>query len=173
MRISGSTATATGVWQPAGAFAYDGGNVTSGAIVITETKFTAETFNRMGADCLPGHLGVQITRVGKGELAARLPLQQHLLAPNGFLHAASVIALADTAAGCACLANLPEGANNFTTIELKSNHLGTARDGVIECVATAVHLGRTTQVWDAVVTDAANGKTIALFRCTQMILYPK
>jgi uncharacterized protein (TIGR00369 family) len=71
------------------------------------------------------------------------------------------------------MANLPEGASSFTTIELKSNHLGTAREGVVECVATAAHLGRTTQVWDAVVTDKANGKTIALFRCTQMILYPK
>jgi 1,4-dihydroxy-2-naphthoyl-CoA hydrolase len=35
------------------------------------------------------------------------------------------------------------------------------------------HGGRTTQVWDAVVTDADNGKPIALFRCTQMILYPR
>jgi 1,4-dihydroxy-2-naphthoyl-CoA hydrolase len=60
-----------------------------------------------------------------------------------------------------------------TWIELKSNHLGTAREGVIECVATVAHLGRTTQVWDVVVTDQGNGKTIALFRCTQMLLYPR
>jgi 1,4-dihydroxy-2-naphthoyl-CoA hydrolase len=138
-----------------------------------ENKFSADSFNRMGADYLPGHLGIQITRVGDGELAAQLPVQPHLLAPNGFLHAGSIVSLADTAAGCACIANLPEGANSFTTIELKSNHMGTARDGVIECVATAAHLGRTTQVWDVVVTNQANGKTIALFRCTQMILYPK
>jgi uncharacterized protein (TIGR00369 family) len=98
-------------------------------------------------------------------------VKPHLLAPNGFLHAGSVVTLADTACGCACIASLPEGAASFTTIELKSNHLGTARDGVIECVASAVHLGRTTQVWDAVVTEQGSGKTIALFRCTQMILY--
>ena len=65
------------------------------------------------------------------------------------------------------------GASGFTTVELKSNHLGTALDGTIECVATAAHLGRTTQVWDAVVTHRESGKTIALFRCTQMVLYPK
>jgi uncharacterized protein (TIGR00369 family) len=134
---------------------------------------TPEAFNRMGAGYLPGFLGIEITRVGSGELAARLPIKPQLLAPNGFLHAASVVALADTAAGCACIAHLPEGADSFTTIELKSNHLGTARDGVIECVASAAHLGRTTQVWDAVVTDPASGKTIALFRCTQMLLYAK
>jgi uncharacterized protein (TIGR00369 family) len=141
--------------------------------VTIEQRMTPEHFNRMGATCLPGHLGIEITRVGEAELTARLPVQPHLLAPNGYLHAGSVISLADTAAGCACIANLPEGANNFTTIELKSNHMGTAREGVIECVAKAAHMGRTTQVWDVVVTDAGNGKTIALFRCTQMILYPK
>jgi uncharacterized protein (TIGR00369 family) len=94
-------------------------------------------------------------------------------APNDFLHAASVVALADTTCGYATMAHLPAGAESFTTIELKSNHLGTVREGSISCVATAQHLGRNTQVWDAVVTDAANGKKIALFRCTQMILWPK
>ena len=137
------------------------------------TQFTPDTFNRMGENYLPGYLGIRITEVGTGRLAAQMPVQAHLLAPNGFLHAGSIVSLADTAAGCACIASLPEGAHSFTTIELKSNHLGTARDGVIECVATAVHLGRATQVWDVVVTDQANGKTIALFRCTQMVLYPK
>jgi uncharacterized protein (TIGR00369 family) len=83
------------------------------------------------------------------------------------------VTLADTCAGYGCAASLPEGATGFTTIELKSNHLGTARAGLIECVARAVHSGKTTQVWDSVVTSVASGKTIALFRCTQMILFPK
>ena len=81
--------------------------------------------------------------------------------------------LADTAAGYGCTANLPPGAVGFTTIELKSNHLGTAREGLITCIARATHAGRTTQVWDAEVIHADTGKTIALFRCTQMILYPR
>ena len=95
------------------------------------------------------------------------------MAPNGFLHAGTVVTLADSACGYACVAHLPEGASGFTTIELKSNHLGTARDGTIEVLATAGHLGRTTQVWDATVTHRESGKTIALFRCTQMVLWPK
>ena len=139
----------------------------------TEPRHTPATFNAFGAGCLPTHLGIEITRVDEAELAARLEIKPYHLAPNGYLHAGAVVTLADTAAGYACLANLPEGAESFTTIELKSNHLGTARDGFIECVAKAAHLGRTTHVWDVVVTNPANGKTIALFRCTQMILYPK
>ena len=138
-----------------------------------DSGFTPESMTLAGQATLPGHLGIQITRVGGGEVAARLEVKPQLLAPNGYLHAGSVITLADTAAGYACAANLPEGAHSFTTIELKSNFLGTARDGAIACVAKSVHLGRTTQVWDAVVTHEQTGKTIALFRCTQMILFPK
>lgn len=137
------------------------------------TRHTLETLNQRGAGTLPGYLGIEITEVGEQRLAARLPVQPHLLAPNGYLHAGSIVSLADTAAGYACVVHLPEGANSFTTIELKSNHVGTVRDGAIACVATAAHLGRTTQVWDVTVTNEANGKTIALFRCTQMILYSK
>jgi len=136
-------------------------------------QLTPEIFNERGAGTLPAYLGIDILEVAEGRIAARLPIQSHLLAPNGYLHAGSVVTLADTAAGYACIAHLPEGAQSFTTIELKSNHLGTAREGAIAAVATPAHLGRTTQVWDVTVTDEANGKTIALFRCTQMILYPK
>lgn len=138
-----------------------------------QDKFSPESMNKFGAASLPGFLGIEITGVGAGEVSARLEIKPHHLAPNGFLHAGTVITLADTAAGYACVANMPEGGTSFTTIELKSNHLGTARDGAIACVAKPAHLGRTTQVWDVVVSNEANGKTIALFRCTQMILYPK
>jgi uncharacterized protein (TIGR00369 family) len=137
------------------------------------TELTREQFNRFGAGYLPGLLGVEIITLGEQGVESRMPVRKELLAPNGFLHAASVIALADTSCGYGCLARLPNGAKGFTTVELKSNFLGTAREGAIRCNATAVHLGRTTQVWDAVVTNEANGAKIALFRCTQMVLWPK
>ncbi len=141
------------------------------ASIMVKDKFSAEAYNQAGKDFLPGHLGIVIQAMAQGEVRAELPVVPHLMAPNGFLHAGSVVTLADTCCGYGCVAHLPEGASGFTTIELKSNHLGTAREGVIQCVATAVHLGRTTQVWDATVSQ--NGKTIALFRCTQMVLFPK
>ena len=134
---------------------------------------TADELNGLLPGTFPGLLGIVVDTHEPGRLTSHLDVRPELLAPNGYLHAGTVVTLADTAAGYACIANLPEGAHSFTTIELKSNHLGTARQGTIAVVATAVHLGRTTQVWDAVVTDKDSGKTIALFRCTQMILYPK
>lgn len=120
---------------------------------------------------LPDLLGVEVLSVDDKGLHAALDIKPHHLAPNGYLHAASIVMLADTACGYGCMLNLPQGASSFTTIELKSNHLGTAREGRLECTAKPVHLGRTTQVWDATVTAA--GKTLALFRCTQMVLWPK
>ncbi len=128
-------------------------------------------FNEMCADKFPGLLGIVLTEISATEVRAEMDVTQSHLAPNGFLHAGSVVSLADTSCGNGCIVNLPKGASGFTTIELKSNHLGTARDGTIECVATPVHMGRTTQVWDAVVSNKGSGKTIALFRCTQMVLY--
>ena len=130
---------------------------------------TIESLMERQRGSLPDMLGVRVISLEEGSLTAELTVRRELLAPNGFLHAASVIGLADTACGYACIAHLPETARSFTTIELKSNFLGTCIEGTIRAVARGVHLGRTTQVWDATVSDP-NGKTIALFRCTQMVL---
>lgn len=132
-----------------------------------------DELNERGVGTLPGLSGLEITRAGKEKLAGRLELRNELLAPNGYLHAATVVALADTSCGYGTFVSLPEGAEGFTTIELKSNFLGTKREGVIRCEATLTHGGRTTQVWDATVSDEGGDKPIALFRCTQMILYPR
>lgn len=134
---------------------------------------TLDQLNARSQGFLPGLIGIEFTGFEARQLTSRLVIRPELLAPNGYLHAATVIALADTTCGYGTLQNLPSGAENFTTIELKSNFLSTARDGSISCIATLVHSGRTTQIWDAQITDEASGKTIALFRCTQLILYPR
>ena len=134
---------------------------------------TREHFQSFGAGHLPGHLGVEILTVSADLVESRMSVQKKVMAPNGYLHAASVVALADTSCGYGCVAHLPQGASGFTTIELKANFLGTARDGAILCRSTPVHLGRTTQVWDAVATVEGSEAKIALFRCTQMMLWPK
>lgn len=136
-------------------------------------EVTVEALNQRSPGRLPGLVGMQVLRVEEGQLEARLTVRPELMATNGFLHAATVIALADTSCGYATLAHLPAGASGFTTIELKANLLGTVREGGIRSVAQAQHLGKSTQVWDAVVTDEATGRKIALFRCTEMILYKK
>lgn len=135
---------------------------------MTEDRVAAAHAAQDGT--LPALLGVVWTRIEPGRVEARMEVGRRHMAPTGYLHAASIVALADSACGFGSLASLPEGATGFTTAELKSNFLGTAREGAIAVEANIVHGGRTTQVWDAAVRAEATGRTIALFRCTQFLL---
>lgn len=111
---------------------------------------------------------------GEGEtVTARMEVRPEHIAPNGYLQASVAIALADMTCARGTLDTLPEGARGFTTVELKTNLLGTALEGGVRCVATRQHGGRTTQVWDAVITSEKKGRKMALFRCTQLLLYPR
>lgn len=139
----------------------------SGADTVDPSELTA-----LGIGRLPGTLGIKVTGVGPERIEAEMPVVPAVMAPNGYLHAASVVALADTACGFGCRLALPPGAIGFTTMEQKTSYLGTARTGIIRTVAVLVHGGGRTQVWDAEVFNDA-GTRIALYRCTQMVLWPK
>lgn len=134
---------------------------------------TIEEWNERGADYLPGHVGLKFTKVDPDEVVARFKVTTAHKAWNGFLHAGSVVTLADTCCGYGTLRSLPQGADGFTTIDLATNFVGTAQEGEVECTARPLHQGRTTQVWDAVVKSLESGKTMAHFRCSQMILWPR
>ena len=132
-------------------------------------ELTLAQLNEAGSGLFPGHIGVEIDSVADGVVRGRMQLADHHLAPNGYLHAAAVIGLADTACGYGSILSLPEGGIGFTTIELKTNFVRSVREGTITCEATLVHGGRTTQIWDATVRDP-DGRPMALFRCTQLVL---
>jgi uncharacterized protein (TIGR00369 family) len=132
-------------------------------------ELTLARLQEMGSFGFPGLLGIEFDEAGDGAMRARLELAEKHMAPNGYLHAGTVVGFADSACGYGCILNLPEGATGFTTIELKTNFLRSANEGTIECEARLVHGGRTTQIWDATVTDA-EARRMALFRCTQLIL---
>jgi uncharacterized protein (TIGR00369 family) len=130
------------------------------------------SFREAQAGSLPGLLGFDWVDARPGFVQGRFEIAKHHLAPTGYLHAAAIVALADTASGFGCQASLPDGASGFTTAELKANFIGTASSGAAICEARLVHRGRTTQVWDAEVKSEGSARTIALFRCTQIVLYP-
>jgi uncharacterized protein (TIGR00369 family) len=135
---------------------------------MTDEPTSPELLDALGRDFFPGHVGIEVTAIEDGVLHAQLELLPEHFAPNGFVHAGVLVTLADTAAGYGCLANLPPGATGFTTLELKVSFLRAARNGLLRCEARPVHLGRTTHVWDATVTN--DGRDVALFRCTQLVL---
>ncbi len=132
-----------------------------------------EYFNENVTEKLPGLLGLNVTKVGRGSMELELEVEKKHLAINGYLHAGTIVTLADTAAGNGCLANLPDHAVGFTTIELKCNLIGTVRSGKIICCAKCLHAGKTTQIWESKVMEAATQKLIAAFTCTQLVLYPR
>jgi uncharacterized protein (TIGR00369 family) len=134
---------------------------------------TLDDWNRFGRDCLPGLIGMEVLSISVDHVESRLVLRDAMLAPNGFLHAATIVALADTSCGYGTLASLPAGAAGFTTIELKSNFVGTATAGAVACRAVPAHRGRSTAIWDAVVRAEDTGRKLALFRCSQLILWPR
>lgn len=121
---------------------------------------------------VPSLFGLEVLQLERDCVRGRIPVTERLIAGTGVLWAPVIVALADALCAAGAGANVPEGAS-FTTVELKTNFLGTARPGeAIVGEAAPAHVGRTTQVWDVTVTNEATGRTIALQRCTQMVLYP-
>lgn len=121
----------------------------------------------------PGLHGVVFDESEPERVVGHIDVTPPLIAGTGFLFAPAVISLADTLCAAGCGRNIPEG-HSFTTVELKSNFLSSARVGErVVGVATPAHLGRQTHVWDVVVTNETTGRTMALFRCTQMVLAPR
>jgi len=127
--------------------------------------------NAVNQDRLPGLVGMIVTHAEPGLMRATMEARPALIAPIGFLFAPALVTLADTL--CAYGMRLPQGASGFTTAELKCNFVSTIREGDVHCEAKRIHGGRTTEVWDATLTASATGKLMALFRCTQIILWPK
>lgn len=138
----------------------------------SDRESLTQVLTAAGASTLPGHMGIEVVAIEEGQARLRLEIAPHHLAPNGYLHAGAIITLADTAAGYGCVGNLPEGGTGFTTLEMKANFLGTLLQGAMTAEALMAHGGRTTQVWDVTVSDEEAGRRLALFRCTQLILYP-
>ena len=131
---------------------------------------TLAQLQEMGSFGFPGLLGIDFEEAGDGYVRAHLALEDKHMAPNGYVHAGTIVGLADSTCGYGCILNLPDGATGFTTVELKTNFLRSAQAGAtIDCESRLVHSGRTTQLWDATVTDA-DDRRLALFRCTQLIL---
>ncbi len=129
--------------------------------------------NQANLDKLPGHLGLVITKVEDGLVEGRFDVRPDLVAHTGYLLAGAVLSIADILCAYGVSTSWPDGANGFTTAEVKCNFIGTLREGGVTATARLLHGGRTTQVWDAEVRNESSGQLMAAFRCTQILLYPR
>ena len=139
----------------------------------TTNTTSVEQLNHANQGKLPGHLGLEITIAEPGRVVGRLAVRPDLVAHTGYLLAGAVLSVADILCAYGVSTVWPDGANGFTTVEVKCNFMGTLTEGAAVVSASLLHGGRTTQVWDATVTSAADGRLMAAFRCTQIILYPR
>lgn len=139
--------------------------------IMYNKKLDIKYFNNLSKGHFPGLLKIKITHIEKGTMSGEMAVKKEYFAPNGYLHAGSIVTFADTIAGYATYAHLPKEGKSFTTLEIKSNFIGAIREGELKCECFAEHLGRTTQVWRAIVSEVKNHKKLAIFSCTQLILY--
>ena len=136
----------------------------------SDTEIRPEAINSRNTELLAGTLGLVVTKMTRSGAEGYIDIAKKHMAPNAHLHAGTVVSMADSLCGMACMATLDETAKGFTTIELKSNFFSTAREGRIVGASVPIHLGRSTQVWDCEIIHEGSGKRMALFRCTQMVL---
>ena len=126
--------------------------------------------NLLGVEISPG-----LSQAGgdPGEdLVAYLTVRHELIAGTGFLWAPVVITMADALCAFGVNRHWPEGAKSFTTVDCSANFISSAKEGErVTATATPLHTGRTTQIWDARVTNETSGRLMASYRCTQLLLY--
>ena len=117
---------------------------------------------------LVAHLGIEFVEVTADRVVARLTVTDKLLTTTGVVHGGTLMAFADTIGAAGTVANLADG-QRTATLESKTNFIAGCRSGVIEAVATPIHKGRRTQVWETRITDEG-GKLLSVTTQTQMIL---
>ncbi|MAP49344.1 MAG: PaaI family thioesterase [Oceanicaulis sp.] len=131
-----------------------------------------EQLNARAEGRLAGLVGLDVIEASSTRIRGALTVRPELQAPTGFLHTATIIAMLDTLAGYGASMNIPDRSIGFTTIEVSSSFFGAAREGRVIGEAVPIHRGSTTQIWSANCWRESDNKEIAVFRCTQMVLYP-
>ena len=124
---------------------------------------------RFTAVTLLSTLGIEMVEVGKERVVATMPVGPKVHQPFGLLHGGASVALAETAASAGAWACVDQERERVVGIEINANHLRGKREGMLTAVATPVHVGRRTQVWEVNITDEA-GKAVCISRCTVAVV---
>jgi uncharacterized protein (TIGR00369 family) len=128
-------------------------------------------FDELCKGTLVEHLGIRFVEATPDKVVAELEIGDALRTVGGALHGGTLMALADTAGAVGTVASLAPG-QTTSTIESKTNFFAAGRSGIVRAVATPLHKGRRTQVWQTRVTDDA-GKLLSLTIQTQIVVDPQ
>ncbi|WP_409271109.1 hotdog fold thioesterase [Neobacillus sp. SCS-31] len=114
-------------------------------------------------------LGIEITLLEKGRVEATMPVDERTRQPFGLLHGGASVALAETVASVGAYELVDPETESVAGLEINANHVRGIREGKVKAVATVLHQGKTTQVWDIRITDE-QGKPVCISRCTMAVL---
>lgn len=133
---------------------------------------TVSELNRLCANTLIEHLGIEFTEIGENGLKARMPVDKRTLQPMGILHGGASLAFAETIAGAGSMALVDISKFNIVGFQVSANHVGTVSDGNVYAVATLVHNGSRTHIWDIAITSD-DGRKISICRVSNMLVEKK
>jgi 1,4-dihydroxy-2-naphthoyl-CoA hydrolase len=137
-----------------------------------QPKMDMDSFIEFTRGTLPDVLGIEFLEVTPGRLVARMPVGRQVHQPFGLLHGGASVVLAETLASMGGWLNIDQGRQSAVGLEINANHLRSVRDGHVTGVATPIHLGRSTHVWDIRITDD-NDKLVCVSRCTIAVVSQK
>ena len=116
------------------------------------------------------HLGMEITEVGDKLLVGRMPVDRRTHQPMGLLHGGASVALAETLGSIGAALQVDLRKKACVGLEINANHLKGVRDGYVVGRATALHVGRTTQVWEIRITHEETGALVCISRITMAVI---
>ncbi|THF88687.1 hotdog fold thioesterase [Deinococcus sp. KSM4-11] len=120
-------------------------------------------------DTLIDHLGIQMLEVSGTRVVATMPVEARTHQPMGLLHGGASVALAETVASLGAHLSVADQGLTAVGLEINANHLRGVRSGLVTATATAIHQGRSTQVWQIDIVDG-QGRAVCTSRCTLAII---
>lgn len=114
-------------------------------------------------------LGIEVVQLSPDRVVCTMPVDERTRQPFGILHGGASVALAETAASIGTYAQIDQTSEISVGMEINANHIRSVKDGKVTAVATPLHKGRTTMVWDIKITDE-EGRLICVSRCTVAII---
>lgn len=130
---------------------------------------TVSELNKLCANTLIEHLGIEFTEIGESGLKARMPVDRRTLQPMGILHGGASLAFAETIAGAGSMALADISKFNIVGFQVNANHVGSVSDGFVYADATLVHNGSRTHIWDIVIATE-DGRKISICRVSNMLV---
>jgi 1,4-dihydroxy-2-naphthoyl-CoA hydrolase len=116
-------------------------------------NFTLDTLNQMGKGNMIQHLNIEFTGIGKNSVSAKMPVDHRTKQPQGLLHGGASVVLAETLGSVAAYGCIDTTKQYCVGLEINANHLKSAKEGFVSGIATPIHVGKKTQVWEIRITN--------------------